>query len=101
MGEELAKNIDETPSPLLTGSYAINDSNASFEVKEMNITHIRDAISNIKTSKLFGTDIISSYFLKLALPFINNSLVYIFNTSMQAGISLPNEKLPESPPCLR
>ena len=40
-------------------------------------------MSKIKTSKAFGSGNISSYFLKLALPYINNSLVYIFNKSIE------------------
>ena len=86
MGEELAKIIEEASNPLLTGSYTINDSNSTFKVEEINDTHLRDVISKIKTSKRYGTDNISSYFLKLALPFINNSLVYIFYTSMQTRV---------------
>ena len=42
-------------------------------------------MSKIKTSKAFGGGNISSYFLKLALPYINNSLVYIFNKSIERG----------------
>ena len=86
VGEELTRNIDEASNSLLTGSYTINDSNSSFKVEEINGMHIRDAISKIETLERFGTDNISSYFLKLALPFINKSLVYIFNTSMQIGV---------------
>ena len=86
MGEELAKIIDEASNHLLTGSYTINDSSSSFKEEEINDTHIRNAISKIKTSKGFGAVTISSYSLKLALPFINNFLVYIFNTSMQTGV---------------
>ena len=86
VGEELTRNIDEASNSLLTGSYTINDSNSSFKVEEINGMHIRDAVSKIETLERFGTDNISSYFLKLALPFINKSLVYIFNTSMQIGV---------------
>ena len=46
---------------------------------------IRDAIATIKTAKNFGTDNISSYFLKLALPFIENSLALMFNTSIETS----------------
>ena len=48
------KNIDEASNPILTGSYTINDSNASFEVEEIDDTHITDVISKVKTSRDFG-----------------------------------------------
>ena len=38
-----------------------------------------------ETTKSFGTDNISSYFLKLALPFIENSLAILFNTSIETS----------------
>ena len=38
-----------------------------------------------KIIKSFGTDNISSYFLKLALPFIENSLAIVFNTSIETS----------------
>ena len=47
---------------------------------------IRDAFAKAKTAKSFGTDDISSYFLKLALPFIENSLAFVFNTSIETSI---------------
>ena len=86
VGEELSKIIEEAFNPILKGSYNINDSNSTFKVEEINDTHIRDAISKIKTSKGYATDNISIYFLKLALPFIKNSLFYSFNTPMQTGV---------------
>ena len=46
---------------------------------------IRDAFANVKTAKSFGVDNISSYFLKLALPFIENSLALLFKTSVEAS----------------
>ena len=60
MGEELAKIIDEASNPLLTSSYAINDSNSTFKVKEINDTHIRETMSKRRASKRFVTDNIST-----------------------------------------
>ena len=45
--------------------------------------NIRDAIDKTKTSKGFGNDNISSYFLKLALPYIIKSLACMFNKSLE------------------
>ena len=42
-------------------------------------------IGKLKTSKSFGDDGISSYFLKLELSFIEDSLVYLFNTSLETS----------------
>ena len=46
---------------------------------------IRDSFGTVKTAKSFRTDNISSYSLKLALPFIENSLAFLFNTSIETS----------------
>ena len=56
---------------------------ARFYFKALTIQDIKNAFAKIKTAKSFGTDYISSYFLKLALPFIENSLALLFNSSME------------------
>ena len=53
------------------------------QIQDQDVRNIRDTIGKIKTSKGFGTDNISSYFLKLAMPYIENSLAYIFNKSLE------------------
>ena len=50
------------------------------------VQDIREAIAKLTTSKSFGTDAISSYFLKMALPFLENSIAMLFNTSLETGI---------------
>ena len=57
-----------------------------FEFIPIGLQDIREAIGKIKTSKGSGVDVISSLFLKLALPPIENSLALIFNLSIQTGI---------------
>ena len=49
------------------------------------VQEIRDAFATVKTAKNFETDNISRYFLKLALPFIGNSLAILFNTSIKTS----------------
>ena len=44
---------------------------------------IRDAFATVKTAKSFGADNISNYFLKPVLPFIENSLAFLFNASIE------------------
>ena len=51
----------------------------------MELKDIRDAFAKAKTTESSGVDNISSYFLKLALPYIVNSLVFLFNTSFETS----------------
>ena len=86
IGRELADEMDQSPpNPLLLGNYVINESNKRMKFTKINEHHIRDAIIKMKTSKGFGNDDISSYFLKLALPYTNKSLVYMCNKSLEKG----------------
>ena len=85
VGKDLADKIDSSPNPLLSGDYDVNKNKAKFRFKTIEVQEIRDAFSTVKTAKSFGTDNISSYSLKLALPFIGNSLAVLFNTSIETG----------------
>ena len=85
IGKDLANDIDPVPNPLVCGNYEVNDKKARFYFKAITIQDIRNAFAKIKTAKSFGTDCISSYFLKLALPFIENSLALLFNSSMETS----------------
>ena len=67
---------------LLSGKYQIKSSTANFRFRPIMVQDIREAIAKLTTSKSFGTDTISSYFLKMALPFLENSI----NTSLETGI---------------
>ena len=82
VGEELADKIDDCANPLLNGMYAMNNCSTKFHVEYIQDQHIRDAMAKIKTSKGFGNDNISSYFLQLALPVISKSLTRLFNRSI-------------------
>ena len=75
-GKDLADKIDPGPNPLLSGDYKVNQNKARFHFRTIKAQEIRDAFATIKTAKSFGTDNISSYFLKLVLPFIENSLAF-------------------------
>ena len=85
IGNDLANDIDPVPNPLLYGNYEVNYKKARFYSKAITIQDIRNAFAKIKTAKSFGTDCISSYFSKLALPFIENSLTLLFNSSMETS----------------
>jgi len=67
---------------MLTGIYAINKCSTKFHFNIIQDQHIRDAMAKIKTSKGFGNDNISGYFLNLALPIISKSLTCLFNMSI-------------------
>ena len=81
----VADKIDFVPNPLLTGEYEVNANKAKFNFKTIEVKEIRAAFAKIKTAKSFGIDNISCYFLKLALPFIENSLAFLFNTSIETS----------------
>ena len=85
IGKDLVSDIDPFPNPLLCGNYEVNYKKARIYFKAITIQDIRNTFAKIKTAKTFGTDCISSYFLKLALPFIENSLTLLFNSSMETS----------------
>ena len=68
---------------MLTGEYNVNPDNRRFNFRPIVVQDIRDAMGKITTSNSLGSDNISSYFLKLATPFIENSLVFMFNTALE------------------
>ena len=82
VGKDLAEKIEYAPNPLLSVEYNVNPEEKCFSFQTIDVRKIRDAIGKIKTSKGFGTDF-SSYFLKLAMPYIENSLAHFFNTSLE------------------
>ena len=43
-------------------------------------------MSKFKTSKSFGLDLISSYFLKIGMPILASPLCQLFNLSMSQGL---------------
>ena len=53
--------------------------------KPISAEQVREAIGKLRTSKTFGDNGISRYFLKLAMPFIEDSLAYLFNTSLETN----------------
>ena len=85
VGKELADKIDPAPNPLLAVDHEINKHKARFNFRTIEVQKIRDAFATVKTVKGFGTDNISSYFMKLVLPFTGDSLAYLFNTSIETS----------------
>ena len=96
IGKDLASNIEDGHDPLIFCDYFLNSDAAKFAFKSIHAEQIREAIGKLKTSKSFGDDGISSYFLKLAMPFIEDSLVYIYSTLHSKQVNfLTLGKLPE------
>ena len=85
VGKDLASKIEDAPNPMLTGEYNLNPDNRRFNFRPIVVQDIRDAMGKIKTSKSLGSDNISSYFLKLATSYIENALVFMFNTSLETS----------------
>ena len=83
IGKDFASNIEEEYDPLILCDYFKNSNAAKFTFKSIHAQQIREAIGKLKASKSFGDDGISSYFLKMAMPYIEDSLVYLFNTSLE------------------
>ena len=84
-GRDLADKIQPAAYPLLSGEYEVNKDKAKFHFKTIELKDIRDAFAKVKTTKSFGIDNMSSYFMKLALPYIENSLAFLFNTSTETS----------------
>ena len=85
VGNNFARKIPQTPNHLLQGQYIVKKNQSNFHFTTICIQDIRDAIAKLKTVKNFGNDNISCYFLKLALPFNENSLVFLFNSSVETS----------------
>ena len=74
----MASKIEGGYDPLTFCDYFLNSNAAKFVFKSINDEQVREAIGKLKTSKSFGDHCIFSYFLKLAMPFIEDALVYIY-----------------------
>ena len=88
MGRNLSVKIPQQPNPLLSGEYKINESteqSTEFKFHPVDETTINRAMGKIKKSLGFGSDGISSNFLKISFPVICNSICDIFNFSIYSS----------------
>ena len=85
IGRDLADKIQPAINPLLSGEYEVSKDKAKFHFKTIELKDIRDAFSKVKTAKSFGIYNISCYFMKLALPYIETSLAFLFNPISHGG----------------
>ena len=58
---------------------------SSFHFNEISSTDVENAIGQLKTTKILGNDKISSFFIKLALPHICDSLAKMLNVTTMNG----------------
>ena len=65
---DLVDKIQPAANLLLSGEFEVNKDRAKFRFKAIELKDIRDAFAKVKTTKSFGLDNISGYFLKLPLP---------------------------------
>ena len=84
IGNDLASEIPDKQNPLLNRDYSVNMNSAAFCFKEINPQDVSKAIGEFKSSTSFGVDMISIYFLKIALHYISLPLAFIFNASLRA-----------------
>ena len=90
ISKKLVDKISALSNPIISGRLVSNKSNAKCQFKVIQVQEIRHALAKVKCAKGFGVDEISSFFLKLALPFVKNCLALLFNTSIETST------LPES-----
>ena len=85
IGETLSDKIPKAKNPLLENDYDVNPRKTKFEFHVIDTFQLCKVFGKFKTSKGCGTDGIASYFLKIALPVISESLCDIFNLSIATG----------------
>ena len=70
VGDQLSKEIPDTRNSLLEGSINVHPENLSFVFSAISPQQLIKAMNKFKTSKSFGIDLISIYFLKLGMPIL-------------------------------
>ena len=85
IGETLKANVPHQDNFLIAGNYNVNPNNKIFHFEEIPEELVFNVCNNTKTSFGSGLNIISSFFIKLALPVIARPLAYLFNFSLQSG----------------
>ena len=86
IGNDLANEIPYTPNPLLNNEYTVNAHESTFRFSEISAHEVTQAMNQMKTAKSVGTDKISSYFLKLAIPYVSKSIVQLLNIATRNSI---------------
>ena len=104
MGRYLSVKIPQQPNPLLSGEYKINESteqSTEFKFHPVDETTINRALGKMKKSLGFGSDGISSNFLKISFPVICNSICDIFNFSIYSSFFPDSWKIARMAPIFK
>ena len=101
ISKDLASNTEGGHDPLISCNCFLNSNAAKFTPKSIHAEKIREAIRKLQTSNSFGDDDISSCFLKLAMLFIQDSLVYLCITSLETSQFLDPWKIARVPPIFK
>ena len=80
IGNDLANEIPYTPNPLLNNEYTVNAHESTFRFSEISAHDVAQAMNQMKAIK------ISSYFLKLAIPYVSKSIAQLLNISTRNSI---------------
>ena len=86
VGDQLSNAILNAKNSLLEGSINVNPENLLLLFSPILPQQVIEAMNKFKTSRSFGLDLISSYFLKLGMPILASPLSQIFNISMSMMI---------------
>ena len=86
IGKELSGKIDHSSNPLLSGDYHVKNKSKKFNFRLVKVQDIRGLPAKAKASKSFEHHNISYFIVKLALSYIENSLVIMFNASIEMTI---------------
>ena len=101
IGRKLNEKIPKIANPLLTGQYPVEAPPLSFSYSTIMTEKLSPTLSKVKTSHGSGHDGIVSFYLKIALPVIGESLCDLFNKSLFPG-KFPNAwKLARIAPILK
>ena len=89
IGPNLANKIS---TPLANfDTYLNNKCNIFQPENALSINELKDAFYSLKTNKSPGYDSISSNIIKQCFGTLNRPLLYIYNISLQTGVSSRNE----------
>ena len=86
IGNDLGIEIPNTPNPLINNEYTVNAPELTFSFSEISAHDVTQAMNQMKTAKSDGTDKISSYFLKLAIPFVSTYIAQLQKISTRNSI---------------
>ena len=84
VGKKLSDDKPQQPNPLLSNEYNINEEGTSFRFKTTYFVSVEKALKKMKTLFGFGSDGITSHFIKIVIPVISHSLCRINNMSIES-----------------